>query len=70
MRYIHDGELHDEAVEPRTLFIVDEANTPATGRTDTALETARLADCPAKQRTRETTPLLIGHDPSRGDFDE
>ncbi|QCS42649.1 hypothetical protein FEJ81_09870 [Natrinema versiforme] len=60
MRYIHDGELRNQMIDPPVLFMFDEAATAGTGRTNTTLKTALL-----KQRKTESTPLLIGHRPSR-----
>lgn len=62
MRYIHDGTLRNRTVEPPVLFVVDEANTHGTGRTDTALQLVKEL---SKVRKTADTPLLIGHEPDR-----
>ncbi|PGF15814.1 hypothetical protein CP556_06590 [Natrinema sp. CBA1119] len=60
MRYIHDGKIRNQTIDPPALFVFDESDTAGTGRTNTGLRTALL-----KQRKTESTPLLIGHEPSR-----
>ena len=59
MRYIHDGKLRDVTIDPPPVFVFDEAQTRARGRTDTA---ALFASTLAKQRRMENPPLCIGHE--------
>ncbi|UTF52820.1 hypothetical protein [Natronosalvus rutilus] len=59
MRYIHDGALRDTTIDPPPVFVFDESQTPARGRTNTA---ALMASILAKQRRLENRPLCIGHE--------
>ncbi|MFP8957167.1 hypothetical protein ACLI4Y_10585 [Natrialbaceae archaeon A-CW3] len=58
MRYIHNGKLRDVTIDPPPVFVIDEAQTRARGRTNTAL----LASTLAKQRRMDSPPLCIGHE--------
>ncbi|MFP9192989.1 hypothetical protein ACLI4Q_15215 [Natrialbaceae archaeon A-CW1-1] len=58
MRYIHDGKLRDVTIDPPPIFVFDEAQTRARGRTNTAF----LASTLAKQRRIENPPFCIDHE--------
>ncbi|MFC7232171.1 hypothetical protein ACFQMM_13705 [Saliphagus sp. GCM10025308] len=61
MRYIHDGKLRETTIDPPPVFVFDESQNAARGRTDTA---ALMVSILAKQRRMENRPLLIDHEES------